>query len=206
MERDTKERIIAEALRLFSQKGYAATSVHAIAKAVGVKTASLYNHFMNKQEIFDTIVARMAEKFSIAFSGASVPEGDAAAQVKMYAEGGMPLLKAAALHLFHYHLTDPEASRFGNLLSIEKHINPEIDLLHTQAYIDGPLAYEAGIFAEMIHEGYMITADPEIMALQFFAPMFLLLDKYKNTPERETEALDMLDRHIEQFCRVYDRK
>lgn len=126
--------------------------------------------------------------------------------MKQYADGGMSLLKATAHELFHYYLTDQYASQLGKLLSIEKHNNPEADLIHRKIYIDGPIAYQTGIFAEMISQGHMLEADPEIMAMHFFSPMFLLLDKYGGIPEKEPEALKVLDRHIEQFCLLYDKK
>ena len=41
---DTKQRILEKSLELFSAKGYDAVSVGEIAKAVGIKAPSLYNH------------------------------------------------------------------------------------------------------------------------------------------------------------------
>jgi len=55
---NTKEKIIYESLNLFSTKGFDAISVRDIANAVGIKASSLYNHFKNKQDIFDTIIER----------------------------------------------------------------------------------------------------------------------------------------------------
>lgn len=49
---DTKQRILEKSLELFSTKGYDAVSVGEIAKAVGIKAPSLYNHFPGKQAIF----------------------------------------------------------------------------------------------------------------------------------------------------------
>ena len=40
--RNTKERILLEALKLFSNEGYEAVSVEQIAAAVGIKAPSLY--------------------------------------------------------------------------------------------------------------------------------------------------------------------
>ena len=45
------ERIFAEAVRIFKEKGYHATSVQDIADAVGLQKASLYHHFASKQDI-----------------------------------------------------------------------------------------------------------------------------------------------------------
>lgn len=53
---DTKQRILEKSLELFSTKGYDAVSVGEIAKAVGIKAPSLYNHFPGKQAIFDAIL------------------------------------------------------------------------------------------------------------------------------------------------------
>ena len=64
----TKEKIIYESLTLYSIKGFNAISVRDIAKAVGIKASSLYNHFKNKQDIFDTIVGIYSEYISRFFS------------------------------------------------------------------------------------------------------------------------------------------
>ena len=55
-QEDTKQRILDKALELFSAHGYDSVSVGEIAKAVGIKAPSLYNHFPGKHAIFDAIV------------------------------------------------------------------------------------------------------------------------------------------------------
>lgn len=47
-----KEKLIHEALRQFSKKGYHATSTVDIIDAVGTSKGGLYNHFRNKDELF----------------------------------------------------------------------------------------------------------------------------------------------------------
>ena len=44
------------------------------------------------------------------------------------------------------------------------------------------------------------------MALQFFAPIFLLLNQYDGIPEKEVESLEILGRHIEQFDQIYRKE
>ncbi|MCR4717345.1 MAG: TetR/AcrR family transcriptional regulator, partial [Lachnospiraceae bacterium] len=53
---NTKQRILDEALTLFSEKGYANVFVNDIAERVGIKAPSLYKHYKNKQAIFDAII------------------------------------------------------------------------------------------------------------------------------------------------------
>lgn len=50
---DTKSQIFNAALRLFAVNGYENVSIRAIADAVGIKTASIYYHYKNKEEILD---------------------------------------------------------------------------------------------------------------------------------------------------------
>ena len=59
-QEDTKQKILDKALELFSAQGYDAVSVGEIAKAVGIKAPSLYNHFSSKRAIFDAIVESTA--------------------------------------------------------------------------------------------------------------------------------------------------
>lgn len=205
MENGTKMRIITEALRLFSEKGYSATSVKEIAAAVGIKAPSLYNHFDSKQKIFDAIVDLMKNRFASANDGNDIPSGTLAEQVNEYSNGGIELLKSSAHSLFHYYLTDTFASQFRKMLSIEKYMNTDADRIFAQIYVDAPIAYQAEIFAQMIKQGYMKDYDPEIMAFHFFSPVAVLLDKYSTIPEKENEAYSVLDRHIEQFNNIYKR-
>lgn len=59
---DTKERILQTALRLFAEDGYEAVSVSTIAGELGMTKGALYKHYKNKQDIFDSIVARMEQR------------------------------------------------------------------------------------------------------------------------------------------------
>ena len=47
----TRDRILEEAAKLFTEKGYEATSVQDLAQALGLSKAALYHHFGSKEEI-----------------------------------------------------------------------------------------------------------------------------------------------------------
>ena len=59
MEKTTKERILEEAVRLFSRRGYMGTSMSDIAGQLGITKAALYKHYTGKQEILDCIIQRI---------------------------------------------------------------------------------------------------------------------------------------------------
>src|SRR5690606_36697917 len=54
---DNKEALRQAPLRLLARKGYAWTSIRAIAREVGLSESVLYAHFASKQAIFDAILA-----------------------------------------------------------------------------------------------------------------------------------------------------
>ena len=72
----TKERIIFESLNLFSQKGYEGVSMRDIAAAVGIKGASIYNHFKGKEEILQAIYAEMTKRYDTIAAALAVPKGE----------------------------------------------------------------------------------------------------------------------------------
>ncbi len=57
--KDTREKILIVATRLFARKGFAGTSMDEIADEVGIKKASLYHHFASKHEIYDELIKRV---------------------------------------------------------------------------------------------------------------------------------------------------
>ncbi len=59
-----KQEIISAAAILFKEKGYSAVTMRDLAKAMGIKAASLYNHIQSKQEILSTIIIDLAEEFT----------------------------------------------------------------------------------------------------------------------------------------------
>jgi AcrR family transcriptional regulator len=61
---NTKERLVTEAMRLFGQQGYRATSVNQIEKAAGLVPGcgALYNHFKTKQELLSAVIDRQLDR------------------------------------------------------------------------------------------------------------------------------------------------
>ena len=61
---NTKQEILEASLDLFSVQGFEATSISQIAGAVGIRKASLYSHFENKQAILDAIVKDVLDQYA----------------------------------------------------------------------------------------------------------------------------------------------
>jgi AcrR family transcriptional regulator len=64
MTMTTRERIVSESLRLFADRGYAATSVAEIEAAAGLSPGAggLYRHFRSKEEVLATAIREHIER------------------------------------------------------------------------------------------------------------------------------------------------
>lgn len=77
---ETRDKIKHEALILFSQRGYEATSVRDIAERVGINASSIYSHYKSKDvlfiEIFNDCNAKYASEIheKINFTGKTPKE------------------------------------------------------------------------------------------------------------------------------------
>jgi AcrR family transcriptional regulator len=206
MERvPTKERILLEALSLFAEKGYEAVSVAEIADAVGIKAPSLYKHYTSKQDIFDAIIEKMGVLYEQMAASMQMNGSSADKDAGLFMSVSEETLIAMGKKLFLYFLHDEYASKFRKMLTIEQYHNTMLASLYKKQYMDDPLAYQGLAFGMFVQAGFMIDEDPSVMALHFYAPLFLLLNLCDCHPEAEAEAMNTIERHIRQFNRLYKK-
>lgn len=62
MRQATKEKIQTAAIKLFTQKGFAATSVQDIASSADISTGLMYRHYKTKEDLYSSIVLEAAEE------------------------------------------------------------------------------------------------------------------------------------------------
>lgn len=199
----TKEKILEAALDLFSAHGYEGVSVKEIAGAVGIKDSSLYKHFTSKQEIFDTLLARMDEKFEETVAFYKLPQGEIAKIAREYGRHDLVWLKKACEAVFLFFLSDPQASKFRKMLMIEQYKNSTAAATFRSWFTDNAIRFQTELFTEMIRQGYFRPGPAKTIAMQFYSPFFLLLCQYDTMPGKEAGALTLLMEHIEQFAAIY---
>lgn len=205
---NTKENIMYQALTLFSDKGYDGVSMRDIASKVGIKAASLYNHFKSKEDIFNSIIEEMSKRYEEMIIKMRVPHGDMDAVVDIYMQVTEDNLIDIAEKIFLYFLKDEFASKYRRMLTMEQFRSTVAGDAFQNFFIDGSIGFESKLFESMIKKGAFIDCDPYIMAIHFYSPMFLLLSKYGRTvsAEEESEALEILRKHVKQFSLIYTKK
>ncbi|MFT3983054.1 MAG: TetR/AcrR family transcriptional regulator [Lachnospiraceae bacterium] len=204
MERkNTKQIILEESLNLFSTNGYDGVTVKDIAKAVGIKDSSLYKHFKSKQEIYDSLLKEINERFDETAALYRLPQGEIKKVAEDYGRNDLIWLKQACKAVFMFFFKDPKASRFRKMLMIEQYKNSTAANTLRNWFTDSAIQFQTELFTEMIARGYFRPGPADIIALQFYGPFYFLICQYDTMPEKEEEALELLMRHIEQFAAVY---
>ena len=196
---NTKQEILEAALELFSVQGFEATSISQIASAVGIRKASLYSHFESKQAILDALVQDVLMQYG-EHSIFAKTDWEKAAE-------GIPATPDAAVEMIQgqlrYILQDPYISRARKMLVIEQFQNPELAQLQTKQNYADVMQYFAGLMKQLIRQGVLAGDDPQIMAAQFCLPVSVWINLCDREPEREQEVMELVEKHIRQFFRLY---
>ncbi|MFA5456965.1 MAG: TetR/AcrR family transcriptional regulator [Synergistaceae bacterium] len=195
---DTKENILHTALRLFARDGYEAASVSDIAGELGITKGALYKHYKNKQDIFNSIVERMYQIDAERAKKFEVPEETFDRSPEAYRNTDMDKITAFIEAQFHFLTEDEFARNFRKMLILEQYRNPEIAELYQKCLVSGPVSYIEDLFREMMERGIWDKSDPKQLALEFYAPFYLLLSISDALPEN-TEPAKLLTVHIERF-------
>jgi AcrR family transcriptional regulator len=202
-EQPTKQRILTEALTLFSLRGYDSVSVAEIAAAVSVKAPALYKHYRSKRDIFEAIVAEMRLRLKAKAASIQMDVMDAGKDKSLFASISEEKLIAMGTDLFLYFSHDEYMCKFRKMLTIEQYGNKELAALYARKYMDEPVDYQESLFELLIGSGVFVPGNARAMALHFYAPVFFLLLMCDCFPEREEEAIKMIARHIKQFNQIY---
>lgn len=196
----TKERILQTALSLFARDGYEATSVSAIAGELGITKGALYRHYRNKHDILEHIVARMVQIDAERSRQFHVPELPTDVPQESLLSVTMREIRAFSLAQFDFWTGDAFAARFRRLLTLEQYRSGEMAQLHRSCLTSGPVAYMEGIFRAMAERGAIRADDPGTLALEFYAPLWLLICAC-DEPESRERGRALLKAHIDRFIR-----
>ena len=201
-QEDTKQKILDKALELFSTQGYDSVSVGEIAKAVGIKAPSLYNHFPGKQAIFDAIVESTAAQYEADTDKIDIHVQNAKQDIPVFTEITADALFEKVRQIFEYSLHNETISRFRRMMTIEQFRSPELAALYSRRYVERILRYHAGIFRALIASGEICAEDPDALAMMYVSPVLTLIGICDRQPEREPECLEKLQNHVQLFFRT----
>ena len=196
----TKDKILIEALSLFSVSGFSGVSVRDIAKAVGIRESAIYKHYKNKQELFDTIV-----EVSVGRIDSLQEELISKFNHNVNTKEVFPIsiIQEIYCNIFLFYLTDDVLSKFRRMMTIEHLKDNELNRKFKDMFIEKTLSYQSEVFRKLINEGKVNGTNPDIMAIHFYSPIFMLFFRYDSEDDKIDEALNLIKKHIQEFFRLY---
>lgn len=119
---DRRTEIRHTAKKLFKERGYAATSMRDLAKAVGIEAASLYNHLTSKEELLNEMCFDIADQFFQAFQAATTAEKNPSRKLKSAIKAHIVViannLDASAVFFHEWvFLKEPDLDKFKKMRS-----------------------------------------------------------------------------------------
>lgn len=201
---DTKENILHTALRLFARDGYEAVSVSAISGELGMTKGALYKHYKNKRDIFDSIVERIYRMDYERAQEFEVPEEVFEKAPLKYYNTSLDKIGAFIKAQFSFWTENEFGCNFRKMITLEQYRNPDMAELYQKCLAGGPIDYMEDLFREMIEQGVLSKSNPKQLALEFYAPYYLLLSIYDVSPDKE-KSMNLLAAHIKHFIKKHSR-
>lgn len=195
---DTKENILMTSLRLFARDGYEAVSVSTIAGELGMTKGALYKHYKNKRDIFDCIVERMVQVDAEHSQKYRIPEQKYEDAPTAYENVSWESIRDFTIAQFSFWTKDDFACSFRKMLALEQYRNAEMGELYCNCIVAGPIAYMEDIFRTMAENGRLRKANPKQLALEYYAPLFLLIN-LSDSAKNEAHYMALLSDHINRF-------
>ncbi len=156
----TKDKIFQVSVDLFSKKGFNAVSIREIAREVGIRESSIYNHYKNKEAILNAIV----EYFMDVMSSSGPPED---ITTEMLAQNPEAFLKFGA-SMYMDQINTPTMNKIWRIISIEMYHNENIRQIFLKNMMEEPLKFWESIFTQLIENKLIKSFDPKILAREYF--------------------------------------
>lgn len=188
--KNTKDQILDVALLLFAENSFHGASIRDIAKEIGKRESSIYNHFKSKEEIFEQIILKFAARNF----------GPIILTDKLIENISKPekFFNLLGENLISFWNSNEERMFIKILLGMKSIKNPD-----KQYTLDNYLAdfkkLTEFIFKEMISHNFIKKIDLSILSQEFISPIFLfqieLLHSVKTTKDQKL----LLKNHVEFF-------
>ena len=194
MAKDTKERILAGALDLFSQHGYAGTNIRELTASLGMVKSGVYKHFASKEDIWNTLLDEMIAYYDEHFGS---PE-----HLPPVPDSGEDLV-AMTMQMVDFTVHDERVVKTRKLLTIEQFRDERARVLATKHFLTGLTEMFTHIFSGMMDRGLLRRDDPAMLAFAYTAPISALIHLCDREPEKTEEAMAQVEAFSRHFVKAF---
>ena len=192
-----RERIFDVSIDLFSEYGYDGVSVRQIAKEVGIRESSIYNHYPSKESILDSILDYYINRML----ANDIPVEQASENLDV----SFDYFYRAGLIAFTSQLIDEKMSKITRIILIESYHNEKIRLFMKNSIISQAVEGWIVLF-DLMKSKRLIRQDCDTrqLAESFYKyGLFLLYEHYIiNYPEDDEKFIENLRKKSENHIRL----
>lgn len=153
IRKESRQRILDAALKVFARRGYYSASVSDIAKAAGVSKGLMYNYFTGKEEVLRELILGVLEKMMEQY---------------MYVKPGEPITKKDVKKFIHDGIDIVLQNPHYWKLYFSVLMQPDVLALLMDAFMEKAGPYMASMTAYFRSRG---DSHPEVMMRYFSAVM-----------------------------------
>ena len=197
MANDTKERILAAALEMFSQNGYAGTNIRELSASLGLVKSGVYKHYESKEAIWNALLDQM-----IAYYGEHFGSPDHLPPVPDSPEE----LTRLAMHMVNITVHDEKIIMTRKVLTLEQFRDDRARDLATKHFLTGLTEMFTQIFTGMMEKGVLRKDDPKMLAFAYTAPISALIHLCDREPGKTEDALKQAEKFSRHFIRTYGQE
>ena len=194
MAKDTKERILAAALEMFSQKGYAGTNIRELSESLGLVKSAMYRHFESKEAIWNTLLDELIAYYEARFGSTEhlppVPDS-------------LEELITTTMRMVNFTIRDETVVKTRKMLTIEQFRDERARDLATKYFLTGLRDMFTQIFAGMMDKGLLRRDDPAMLAFAYTAPISALIHLCDREPEKTEETMLQVEAFSRHFIKKY---
>ena len=194
MAKDTKGKILAAALDMFSQYGCAGTNIRELAGSLGMGKSSMYRHFESKEDIWNALLDQM-----IAYYG----EHFGSAEHLPPVPNSLEELTQMTMRMVNFTVHDERIIMTRKVLTLEQFRDARARELATKHFLTGLTDMFARIFTDMMDKGLLRKDDPEMLAFAYTAPISTLIHLCDREPEKTEEAIKQIEAFSRHFIKTY---
>jgi AcrR family transcriptional regulator len=161
--KNNRDRILLIATRMFSNLGYAEVSIRDIAAEVGIKPASIYNHFESKEALLEEIIEEIKKVYLDYYTRL-----DKHIEKSNCFEDVLKSLFVELREVYHMYI------HYGIiLLSTAQFWNNKAKIVFNDIYMKKGIDYSDNIFKECIKRKWVEEFDTRMLATLFMNDVFV---------------------------------
>ena len=156
MANDTKERILAAALEMFSKNGYAGTNIRELSASLGLVKSGVYKHYESKEAIWNALLDQMIAYYANHFGSADhlppVPDS-------------LEALTRLTMQMMNITVHDEKIIMTRKVLTLEQFRDDRARELATKHILTGLTDMFTHVFTGMMDKGLILRDDPAMLPL-----------------------------------------